>query len=79
MQVDKSILVRFQKRQMKWYEHLIKTDDSRCLKKIYQRTLHARSRRRRPQKSGKSQEMDFMRNINTEDFWQELYFTLGNG
>ena len=38
MQAEKSVLDRIQRRQLKWYGHLLRMDDSVGPKKIYQWT-----------------------------------------
>ena len=43
------ILDRIQRRQLKWYGHFLRMEDSRWPKKIYQWTPHGRKRRGRPQ------------------------------
>ena len=60
MQAEQSILDRMQRRQLKWYGHLLRMEDSRWPKKIYQWTPHSRRRIGRPQKSWKNQVTNFM-------------------
>ena len=67
MQAEQSILDRIQRRQLKWYGHLLRIEDSRWPKKIYQWTPHGRRRRGRPEQSWRNQVMDFMRNRNLEE------------
>ena len=55
MQSEKSILDRIQRRQLKWYGHLLRMEGSRWPKKIYQWTLHGRRRRGRQQQSWRNQ------------------------
>ena len=64
-QAEQSILDRIQRRQLKWYGHLLRMEDSCWQKKIYQWTPHGR-RRGRPQQSWRNQVMDFMRSRNME-------------
>ena len=52
MQAEQSILDRIQRRQLKWYGHLLRMKDSRWPKKIYQWIPHGRRRRGRPQNHG---------------------------
>ena len=66
MQAEQSVLDRIQRKQLKWYGHLLKMDDSRWPKKIYQWIPHGRRRRGRPQQSWKNQVMEFMRSRNME-------------
>ena len=54
------------KRQLKWYGHLVRLEDSRWPKTIYQWTPHGKRRRERPQQSWKNQVKDFMRSRNIE-------------
>ena len=66
MQAKQSILDRIQRRQLKWYGYLLRMEDSRRIKKIYQWTPHGR-RRRGPQQSWRNQVTDFMRSRNMEE------------
>ena len=50
MQAEQSILDRIQRRQLKWYGHLLRMEDSRWAKW----TPHGRRRRGRPQQSWKN-------------------------
>ena len=52
MQAEQSILDRIQRRQLKWFSRVLKMEDNRWTKKIYQWTPHGR-RSGRPQKSWK--------------------------
>ena len=52
---------------MKWYGHLLRMEDSRWPKKIYQWTLQGRRRRGRPQLSWRNQVMDFMKSRGMEE------------
>ena len=67
MQAEQSILDRIQRRQLKWYGHLLRMEDSRWPKKIYQWKLHGRRRRGRPQLSWKNQVKDFMKSRGMEE------------
>ena len=67
MQAEQSILDRIQRRQLKCYGHLLRMEDSRWPKKIYQWTPHGRRRRGRPQQSWKNQVTCFMRSRNEEE------------
>ena len=67
MQAEQSILDRIQRRQLKWYGHLLRMEDSRWSKKIYQWTPHGRRRRGRPQQSWRNQVTDFMKSRNMEE------------
>ena len=67
MQVEQSILDKVQRRQLKWYGHLLRMKDSRWTKKIYQWTLHGRRRRGRPQQSRRNQVTDFTKSRNLEE------------
>ena len=40
MQAEQSILDVIQRRQLKWYGHLLRMEESCWVKKIYQRTPH---------------------------------------
>ena len=60
MQAEQSILDRIQRRQLKWYWHLLRMEDSRWPKKIYQWTPHGSWKRGRPQQSWNNQLRDFM-------------------
>ena len=51
MQTEQSISDRIQRRQLKWYGHLLRMEDSRRPKKIYQWTQHGRRTRGRLQQS----------------------------
>ena len=51
MQAEQSILDGIQTKQLKWYGHLLRMEDGRWPKKIYQGTPHGRRIRGRPQKS----------------------------
>ena len=51
MQAERSVLDRIQRRQLKWYRHLLRMEDRRWPKKIYQWTPHGRRRRGRPQQN----------------------------
>ena len=61
MQAEQSILDRIQRRQLKWYEHLLRMEDSCWPKKIYHWTPHGSMKRGKPLQSWKSQVTDFMR------------------
>ena len=67
MQAEQSILDRSQRRQLKWYRHLIRMEDNRWPKKIYQWTPYDRRRRGRPQQSRRNQVTNFMKNRNMEE------------
>ena len=71
MQAEQSILDRIQRRQLKWFGHLFRMEDSRWPKKIYQWTPHGRRRRGRLQKSWRNQVTDFMRCRNMEEAMAE--------
>ena len=72
MQAEQSILDRIQRRQLKWYGHLLRMEDSRWPKKIYQWTPHGRRRRGRPQQSSRNQVTDFMKSRNMEEDMAQL-------
>ena len=61
MQAEQPIIDRVQRRQLKCYGHLLRMEDGRWPKKIYQWTPHGRRRKGRPQQSWKNQVTDFMR------------------
>ena len=63
MQAEQSILDRIQRRQLKWYGHLLRMEDSRWPKKIY----HGKRRRERPQQSWRNQVTGFMKSRNIEE------------
>ena len=67
IQAEQSVLDRIQRRQLKLYGHLLRMEDGRCPKKIYQWTPHGWRRRGRPQQSWKNQVTDFMRSRNVEE------------
>jgi hypothetical protein len=67
MKAEQSLLHRIQRRHLKWYGHLLRMEDSRWPKKIYQWTPHGRRRRGRPQHSWRNQERDFMRSRKMEE------------
>ena len=67
MQVEQSILERIQRRQLNWYGHLLRMEDSRWPKKTYQWTQRGRRRRGRPQQSWKNQMTDFTKSRNMEE------------
>ena len=52
MQAEQSILGRIQRRQLNWYWHLHRMEDSRWSKKIYLWTTHGRRRRGRRNNHG---------------------------
>jgi hypothetical protein len=64
MQAEQPILYRIERRQLNCYGNLLKTEDSRWPKKIYQWRPHGRRRRGRPQHSWKNKVTDFMRSRN---------------
>ena len=66
METEQSILDRIQRRQLKWYGHLLRMEDSR-FPKIYQWTPHGKRRRGRPEQSRKNQATDFMEEGMAED------------
>ena len=67
MQAEQSILNRIQRRQLKWYGHLLRMEDSHWAKKVYQWIPHGRKRRGRLQQSWRNQGMDFMKSRNMGD------------
>jgi hypothetical protein len=67
MQAKQSILNRIQRRQLKWYGHHLRMEDSHWPKKIYQWTLHGRRGRGRPLQSWGNQVTDFMKSRNMEE------------
>ena len=68
MQAEQSILDIIKRRQLKWYGHLLRMEDSHWPKTIYQWTPHGRRRRGKPQQSWRDQVTgDFMRSTNTEE------------
>ena len=74
MQAEQLILDRVQKRQLKWYAHLLRMEDSRWPKKIYQWTTHGRRRRGKPQQSWRNQVTDFMKSRNMEkDMTEDIF------
>ena len=77
MQAEQSILDRIQRRQLKWYGHLLRIEDSRWPKKIYKWTPHGRRRRGRTQQSWKNQVTDFMRSGKLEEYMAEAVAALG--
>ena len=66
MQAEHSISDRIQRRQLKWYEHLLRMEDIRQPKEIYQWTPHGR-RRGRAQKLWNNQATDFMKSRGMEE------------
>ena len=67
MQAEQSILDRIQRKQLKWYGHLLRMEGSCWPKKIYQWTPHGRRRRGKPQQSWKNQVADLMKSRNMEE------------
>ena len=67
MQAEQSVLDRIKRRQLKWYVYLLRTEDSRWPKKIYQWTPHGMRRRGRPQLSWRDQVTDFMKSRGMEE------------
>ena len=67
MQAEQLILDGIQRKQLKWYGHLLRMEDYRWAKKIYQWTLHGRRRRGRLQQSWRNQVTDFMRSRDMEE------------
>ena len=67
MQAEQPILDRIQRKQLKWYGHHLRMEDSRLPKKIYQWTPHGRRKRGRPQQSWKNQVTDFVKSRNVEE------------
>ena len=49
MQAEQTILDGIQRRQLNWYGYLLRMEDSRWPKKIYQWTQDGRRRRGRPE------------------------------
>ena len=72
MLAEQSILDRIQRRQLKWYGHLLRMEDSRWPKKIYQWTPHGRRSRGRPQLSWRNQVTDFMKTETWKKIWQKI-------
>jgi hypothetical protein len=72
IQAELSVVDRIQRRQLKWYGHLLRTENSRWTKKICQWTPHGRRRRGRPQQTWKNQVTDFMRIRNMEEDMTEV-------
>ena len=72
MQTEQSILDRFQRRQLKWYRHLLSMEDSLYSKNIYLWTQYGRRRGRR-QELWKNQVTDFMRSRNKEDMAEDIH------
>ena len=68
MQAEHSILDRIQRRQLELYGHLLRMEDSRWPKKIYQWR-----RRGRLQQSWKNQVTDFMRSRNIEKDMADIF------
>ena len=79
MQEEQSILDIIPRRQLKWHGQLLRMEDSRCPKKIYQWTPHGRRRRGRPQKSWKNQVTDFMRRRNVEVMAENRHLDVWKG
>ena len=71
MQVEQSILGRIQRRQLQWYGHIYRMEDSRRPKKIYQWTPHGKGISGRPQQSWRNQVTDFVRSRNMEEVMAE--------
>ena len=69
--LEQSILDRIQRRQLKWYGHFLRMEDSRWPKKIYQWTPQSRRRGERAQQSWKNQVTDFTRSRNMEEEMEE--------
>ena len=66
--ISSKSLDRIQRRQLKWYGHLHRKDDSRLPNKIYQRTPHSRRKRGRLQQSWKNHVIFGV--------WEQLYRSL---
>ena len=81
MEAEQSNLDRIQRRKLKWYGHLLRMEDSRWPKKIYQWTSNGRRRRGRPQQSWRNQVTDFMRSRNMEEDMAEnkTFLVIGTG
>ena len=73
MQTEQLILGRIQRRQLKWYGHLLRMEDICWPKKIYQWAPHGRRRRGRPQQSWRNQLTDFMGSRNMEDMAEDRH------
>ena len=67
MQAEQSILGRIQRRQLTWYGHLLRMEDSRWSKMLYQWTPHGRRRKGRPQQSWRNHVKDYMKSRNMEE------------
>ena len=67
MQAEQSVLDRIQRRQLKWYGHFLRIEDTRWPKMIYQWTPHARRRRGRSQQSRKNKMTDLLRSRMLEE------------
>ena len=72
MQAEQSILDRIQRRQLKWYGNLLRMQDSRWPKKIYQWTPHGRKRRRRSQQSWMNQLRTSWEVETWKKIWQKI-------
>ena len=67
IQAEQQMLDIIRRRQLKWYGHLLRLEDSRWPKKIYQWTPYGRRRRGRPQLSWRNQVTDFIKSKNMEE------------
>ena len=67
MQAEQWILDRIQRRQLKWYGHLLRMEANRWPKMIYLLSPQGRRRRGRPQQSWRNQVTGFMRSRNMEE------------
>ena len=79
MQAEQSILDRIQRRQLKWYGHILRMEDNRWPKKIYLWTPHGRRRRGRPQLSWRNQVTEFMKSRGMEEDMAETSLAFGSG
>ena len=69
-QAEQSILDRIQRRQLKWYGHLLRMEDCPWPKKIYQWTPHGRMRRGKPQQPSDGLEAETWKKRDIFGVWE---------
>ena len=73
MQAEQSILDRIQRRQIKWYGHLLRMDDIHWPKIIYHLTPYSRKRRGRPSNHGITKWWTLWEAETWKNIWQKIF------
>ena len=67
IRANESVLDQIERKSLKWFGHLLRMPDNRCLKKVFQWTPPGRRKRGRPRRSWNGTIRETMSNRNLEE------------